>query len=506
MRRTAILRFSDSEDLSTVDAHRWVIENQGGHVWWGWWKKDNEDPALELLRKLQSEVKSRSTSLRIGLLNRKGGDSYFVASCEEVRYTQDGTPMSSPNPDLTPRYYRDSAFPAWFKIRHIDKITVKEFTDEFVAVPSIDPTLYEVQWPVDGDPEQALVLPSETWSMEPIKTYGETILHVSDLHFGEDHGFPLEPPSAGYEFQGRPLWKVISTRIRMDLALQIGVVVISGDLITKGVGTSYSDVSDFIHKLLQELGLERRHCIIVPGNHDMWTLDVDRPTRQYKHERPYRDFVEGFFHEEFRSLERVRRYRTPEGRDLVFIELNSARLRNDKLKEYGFVARHRYDQLLDYVCRTLQREGGLPIIFVVLHHHIMPVNAVDIPDEKRPVSLCLDAGELMDEFQRHGVHFVLHGHQHVPFVGKVTPFRILGGDGESKERPIHIIGCGSSGGRRDIIPRDLDSNTFGIYTPTAKYLDLAIEKYTPTSPPKLHRQLKLEIIPWAPPADLANSS
>jgi 3',5'-cyclic AMP phosphodiesterase CpdA len=504
MRLTALLRFSDSEVAvkSTIQAHNEIID-QGGQVWWGWWKKKTEDPNLDLLKRLQSEVR-RKSSLRIGLVNRKGADTFYVATCVEIVYGEGGATIPSPNANITPAYYRDDKFPAWFRFRLIDKMTLSDFEAEFVAVPTIDPTLYEVLWGADGDRRKALVLPGEKWDMKPVTTCGEAILHISDLHFGDYYGFPLKSPRDGEDVSGRPLWEIISRRIRNHSDQQIGVVVVSGDLITKGDGNCYPHARHFIDKLLEELGLDSRHCIIVPGNHDMWTIGVDNPTRTYEHEQPYRDFVEGFFREKFRSLERVRRYRTPDGRDLVFVELNSARLRNDLLREYGFIAKHRYDRLMDHVCKTLQRESGpeSPIIFVVLHHHIMPVSAVEIPADRRPVSICLDAGELLDEFQHHGVHFVLHGHQHAPFVGKITPFRPSGDATCGAERPIHIIGCGSSGGKREILPRDLESNTFGIYTPTGDQLDIVIEKYTPSSPPKLHRHLKLPIVPWVPPTDL----
>ncbi len=499
MRRTAILRFSDSEGFSTIDVHRAVMEKNGGQVWWGWWKKDKESPRLDFLKKLESEVNGQSP-LRIGLINRKGEDSFYVATCMEILYGMNGERLPSPNAAMTPEYYNNEKFPAWFRFRQIDKISLAQFREEFVAVPAIDPTLYEVFWGTDGTGQ---VIPSETWDMKPVDTHGEAILHISDLHFGEFHGFPLESPKTEDEFAGRPLWEVISTRIRKNLALQIGVVVISGDLITKG-DKSYPAARHFIDRMLQELKLDNRHCIIVPGNHDMWTIDIDRPTRTYAHEQPYRGFAEAFFHEEFRSLERVRRYRTLAGRDLVFVELNSARLRSDKLKEYGYVAKHRYEQLLDFVCETLKREQSqeLPIIFAVMHHHIMPVNAVDIPDEKRPVSLCLDAGELLDEFQHYGVHFVLHGHQHSPFVGKVTPLCRSCSYVETDDRPIYMIGCGSSGGKREVLPRDLESNTFGIYIPTSDCLDVRIEKYTQTRPPQPYRRLQLPIIPWVCPTNL----
>lgn len=505
--RTAIMRFSNSEKVLTIESHRWIIENQGGYVWWGWWRKDTEPSALELLRKLQANVSS-SFPIRIGLLNRKGADEFYAATCIEVRHAEDGGRISSPEPDKTPEYYRNERFPAWFKVQKFEHMKLADFRREFGAMPSIDPTLYEVLRGIDGDPTKVQVFPEETWSMAPVETNGEAILHLSDLHFGEFHGFPLASPAPGHEYKGRPLWEVIATRINVNLGLRIGMVVISGDLITKGEGKSYVDARDFIERLLNELKLETHHCVVVPGNHDMWTEDEQRLTRRYAHERPYRDFIDGLFAEKFSSLERVRRFRTPSGRDLIFVELNSARLRNDALKEYGFVAKHRYEELLKYVCRTLvlEREKepskSSPMLFMVLHHHLVPVNAVDIPDEKRPLSLCLDAGELVTEFQRYGVHFALHGHQHAPFIGRVTPYPILAANGTISERPLYIIGCGSSGGKREILPRDLIQNTYGIYIPNGDHLKVSIEKYTDKNSPEVHRELRLKIVPWVAPSEL----
>jgi hypothetical protein len=235
----------------------------------------------------------------------------------------------------------------------------------------------------------------------------------------------------------------------------------------------------------------------------MWTVDVDHPTRNYRHEQPYKTFLEGFFKADFRTgLERVRRYRTPSGRDLIFIELNSSRVRSDALKQYGYVAKHRYEGLLTFIRDSIKQEKGntKPIFFAVLHHHLMPVGSVEIPDEKRPVSLCLDAGELIDEFQKFGIQFVLHGHQHTPFVG--TASRLPDGHRADEYVPnlVYVIGSGSSGAKREALPRNLEANTFGIYVPKDGKLEVTIEKYTDVSPPGLYRRVILPVREWVIPA------
>lgn len=482
-----------------MGAHLEIINSRKA-VWWGWWRKDKESPSLEILKKLQAEIRDHSPLL-IGLVNRKGEESLYSAGCIDLQYALDGGRISSPEPDLTPEYYRSDPFPAWFKLESIRSVSKAEFTRDFAVIPFLDPTLYEVFWKQQGDRNTVEVTPSESWTMEPKSAPGEAILHLSDLHFGDYHGFPTASTQPGRGIDGKPLWDIISTRVRRDLNIRIGVLVVSGDLISKGKGELYADARDFLEHLLEALELGKEHCVVVPGNHDMWTMGTEHPTREYAHERPYRDFVEAFFKQDFRNLERVRRYRTPSNRDLIFLELNSARIRSDQLKEYGYVAKHRYERLLSFVSESLKQEKASisPILFAVLHHHVMPVTSVDIPDEKRPVSLCLDAGELIDQLQTFGIQFVLHGHQHAPFVG--TTSRLPGTlvEGEYIPEPLYVIGCGSSGGKREILPRNLESNTLGIYVPTNGKLQVTVEKYTESTAPRRHIQLLLPVRTWTAP-------
>jgi predicted MPP superfamily phosphohydrolase len=480
MARSIILRYSDAEE-PTIPAHQRVIAQHQG-VWWGWWKKRTEPFWPELLRDLKESAVSEP--IHVGLVNRKGVEEYSDASCVAVAFDVNGVPIPSPDATLTPDYYKTMPFPAWFKFTHFESLPRQEFVKRFGAVPSLDPTLYEVVW----EDDRARLIPESSWTMEPVDTIGDTILHLSDLHFGQDHGFPLERPQPGQGVEGRPLHEIIANRVSRELGCRIGVVVVSGDLVTRGDANGYPHAFRFLERLLSALGLEKKHCVIVPGNHDLWTLDIEHPTRQYAHEGPYRLFVNGFFQVDFQGLERVRRFRTKRGLELIFVELNSARIRSDTLREYGYVAKHRYSELLAFVKRVLNQETPRPeaLLFAVLHHHVLPVATVSIPEEKRPVSMCLDAGELIEEFQSNGIRFVLHGHQHAPFIGMTA--RIHGSSSDDvawayEQHPLFVLGCGSSGAKRERLPEDLGRNCYGIYAPTKTGFRVIVEQYTPTMPP-----------------------
>jgi predicted MPP superfamily phosphohydrolase len=419
-------------------------------------------------------------------VRRKGEEEFAVATCSEVAFVEDGSPIPSPDPGLTPEYYRAAAFPAWFRFIEIRNVSRAEFVRDFGGVPSLDATLYDV---IEHEGRKEMN-PRQNWTMNPVQTPGDSILHLSDLHFGNDHGFPLERrPGEGVDRQSLP--ELLARRILQELGLRIGVVVVSGDLITRGDANHYPAVGAFLSKLLEALELERQHCVIVPGNHDLWTTGVDHPTRDYAHEEPYKQFVSAFFLTEFQGLERVRRYRTRRDEDLVFVELNSSRIRSDALKEYGYVSKHRYETLLQWINEWLRGDpppSGRKIIFAVLHHHILPVWAVSIPDDQRRVSLCLDAGELIDQFQKHGIRFVLHGHQHFPFIGTVSRGPTGIDVAWSREaESLFVLGCGSSGACAERLPRDADrgvvGNIYGLYTVTRGALRVSFEQYTDRNTP-----------------------
>jgi predicted MPP superfamily phosphohydrolase len=477
--KTIILRFSDAEregtSVSTSDAHQDIISKHGS-VWWGWWKKKHEVFRQDLLE--QIDAYARAQKIRIGLVNRKGVERLYFAQCEEC-VTKGGDTIPSPDPSLTPKYYAGDSFPAWFKLSRIELVERPQFEREFGQIPSLDPTLYEVI--VDGS--QIKVIPARTWNLEPVQGRGDAILHISDMHFGEGHGYPLAS-TAGRNVDVPTLCKKLADGIRTHVRVPIGAVVASGDFITKGNANSYPAAEMFLQELLNELKLEKQHCIVVPGNHDLWTIDTDHPTRTYEHEAPYRMFLGSFRHEDIQDLERITRIRTPGGFDLVFVALNSARIRSDKLKEYGYVSRHRYEELLRYLKSGLLANpiAETALVFVVLHHHIVPVAKVDVPDGVRPVSLTLDAGELIEEFCKADIGYVLHGHQHLPFVGLASKINASGAgevQWKANKGNLFVLGCGSTGGRHELLPPEFSKNIFAVYTPTVDAFGVKFFQFSP---------------------------
>lgn len=270
-------------------------------------------------------------------------------------------------------------------------------------------------------------------------------------------------------------------------------MVVSGDLISLGDANAYPAAKDLISDVLDVLGLTTDHVVIVPGNHDIWLEGVAHATRDYSHEKPYRNFLESFYKRDFQDLEWIQRF-DADGWDLTFFTLNSARLRAEETKEYGYVGLHRYEQMLQFISETLTVRPKLSdrrMLAAVVHHHVLPVPLVSVPDQKRPVSLSLDAGQMLQEFQRLGVMLVLHGHQHVPFVSKTT--RLTSAAGQWADEELLVLGGGSAGVQPNQLLTEAPFNTFAIYQLEAHGVRVLTEKYTPMTPVSELHDLKIPL-------------
>jgi predicted MPP superfamily phosphohydrolase len=437
------------------------------YVYWGWWKKETEPFFGDILEFIET-TGSRSP-LRIGLLSRKDGE-YYAADCVGVDF-QDGTEMVCPRPDLCPEYYRDTPLPAWFKITRFEQLDEARFKREFGATPGLDPTLYNVVR--TGDEFE--INPRQTWSMEPLDAPGSSILHLSDLHFGQYHGYPESDRGEG------PGQRTLLSTLKRFLGglggSRVGVVVVSGDLISIGDANAYPAAESFIEGVLEILELTREHVVIVPGNHDIWLKDVEHPTRDYAHEKPFRSFLQSFYRRDFQDLEWIRRI-TAGGWDLTFFTLNSARLRTEEMKEYGYVGVHRYEQMLEFIMNTLGTRPRLAdrrLVAGVTHHHLLPVPLESLADQDRPVSLALDAGQILDSFQKCGVQVAFHGHQHVPFVGRSSRLKSLS---TWDDEDVLVLGGGSCGAEASQLLQEAPFNTVALYEPRETGIHIETHSYT----------------------------
>lgn len=482
--QTIVLRFYDF-DYETIREHVKLI-NDRNFTWWAWWKKLQEPWQGRALEGVASLC-----PINIGLANRVANE-YYVAKCEKVVFDDTGSRMPSPDAEFTPNYYRHSIHPAWFKISSISKITAEDFTSSFAGIPKGDGTLFVV-----NRESQGLVLLDEGIpNPNTVRTRGDSILHLSDIHFGEDHGYSVLKKKKT-PLSGNSLSQIIESVINSLGGLTIGLLVVSGDVLTKGDPEGYVVAQNFLVDLLRRLKLGKDHLVIVPGNHDISISDFQTAPYQYEPEDPYRNFLKSFYGVDDNRIERLQHFITPSDWRLNFLSLNSSSIRKKDFMDYGFVGKDKYDPFLKVLNdangpRTAgQLIADRVLNFVVLHHHILPVQDVDLPEPERPVSLMLDAGQLVSSFQNAKIHFVLHGHQHVPFIGRTARVRRQQGTWLNCEQPLTVLGSGSSGAHVGRLFNVIRNNTLSVYTPGETGFHILIQEFNPDMTPENYLDLTL---------------
>jgi 3',5'-cyclic AMP phosphodiesterase CpdA len=474
-----ILRYADVEARS-LNEHVGVIASQGS-VWWAWWKKAHEPTPTAVLSQA-AEV----GEFWLGLVNRRDGQ-FARAHCVEVRFGSEGAPIESPDPGLTPAYYRDDSFPAWFRFNAVEPLTRAQWDDVFPAagVPRADQTLYwiedgELRLLADQDDEERA---AELGQIATIEAPGDTILHISDLHYGDDHGFSIGEPQGGPE---QPtMIDAIADRIER-LQRRIGLLVVSGDLTTKSSLDQLMSVAQpELERLLGRIGLDADHLVIVPGNHDI-RLDDDAETRAYRHEQAFRNFLSGIHGERNREIELLRNFAMPDGWQVNVATLNSVRLRARETQEYGYVgprAKPLMDDLRTRFGAKTTSELWSERVFnaTVMHHHLVSGELVANPPEGKPVSVTLDAGKLIADLQEGSTHAVLHGHQHVPFIGTAARGRHIGVEGwDGYRSPLWLLSSGSAGAKKSRLSDEMRDNCFAIYRPGEDGLEVQMERFNPS--------------------------
>lgn len=164
--------------------------------------------------------------------------------------------------------------------------------------------------------------------------------------------------------------------------------------------------------------------------------------------------------------------------------------------EYGYVGRDLYGPVLEKARRLrseIEGQGGIkPLMMAVLHHHVLPTPLVEEPEDGRPVSLTLDAGQLVDDLQTAGCHVVLHGHQHVPFVGS-TSRAFRHGRGWSAGRTVHVIGGGSCSVNVTRLWDNMRNNAVGVYQPIDGSLDVRMFELAPRVDLREYMALRLSL-------------
>lgn len=467
MSTALVLRFGDF-GYDTIEEHRaYISEPSIGYVWWGWWKKEGVDGSEE------QELNQLRFPLKAGLFYR-GKRSFYRSKIDEVCVNPDGTRLHSPEPQKTPSYYRGQKCAAWFKMTEIEEITRADFIQDFGPVFVGEQTL-QIRKDVQ------VLAPTER---EPYQAEGDTILHLSDLHFGKDYGYP-ETSTLGE--------KSLIERLTVDISeldKRIGLVIVSGDVLTACDANDYQYVENFIEQIAEILRLDiARQVVVVPGNHDIRLSEKKEEIVQqavnFEHEWAFREFLKRLYRTEC-EIPRVERVNV--GGILVEVmAMNSVRLRYKPFGDYGFVDWSLYENLLSPIDSSEPPNFRL----AVLHHHLVSAYQVETPEEERRISVTVDAGEVIEGLQKLGFRLVLHGHQHVPKITKIArAIRTDLGGLEGLDRPIYTVASGSSGASR--LPKIMPLNTYSLIDLSNQGMELLIRQYNSVRTPETYISTSLQ--------------
>ena len=190
-----------------------------------------------------------------------------------------------------------------------------------------------------------------------------TIAHISDPHVGSQYFVPN-----------------LMTRVISELnELHPDAVVVSGDLTNEGFRQEYKAWAAYAERIEAPI-------YTVPGNHDSRNV--------------------GYLH--FEDLIGPRTW-SVDVQGVRIVGMDSS----EPDQNEGKVGRGHYE----WIAREFLQPAQLRIF--VLHHHLLP-----IPGTGRERSTVMDAGDLLEVLIHAGVHVVLSGHKHVPYVWRLEDMYI----------------------------------------------------------------------------------
>ena len=464
-----VLRFRNQIGVASgVEKHQEIIDKLAS-CWWGWWRRNDESEQRELLESLVAPFDVVLISPAEGL--------QFRATVVSVMIDED-----PPSLERVPEYYRGKTkqIHTWFELSLIEPVDFDRVLSASIGTSTV--TLFEAFH--DG-PQILVRAPDGARPQVKINMRSPHLLHLSDIHLGEDHHFllpgqkPVTSIDAGETSRRLTLVDSICRDLKKLGVESVGAVVVSGDIVSRGKWNQQL-VLGFFQGLMEALGLSKDAFLFVPGNHDFYRVDSPNAGLEalsYEHERDFRMFLGNFFNRgPMYPLQFSAQLRFDFNVDLMVGLLNSARWTSvPGFHEYGFVGREMYEAVL----QDLRAQAGLPSVrMLVMHHHLLPVEPVAQPGTapKAPVSVTLDAAELLADAQATGVSMLLHGHQHRPALVKTSRARQVGDATSALGEDVYLFGAGSAGSKETarVVP-----NAYSLFSFAAEGVHFRVRELDP---------------------------
>jgi 3',5'-cyclic AMP phosphodiesterase CpdA len=280
------------------------------------------------------------------------------------------------------------------------------------------------------------------------------VIHLSDLHFGEDHRFNIPTMVAG-DRPSRPGYPTLFEKLTEDLVdpspVEHLIFCITGDFATDpSKFYEFSKAEQFVKQIAsadahgRKRGLE---CVyMVAGNPDVnfggssigerWERYVGFFSRLSGKVLDYNDPMQTVTLED----------RTSDLGALILCLNSSAHVQRQlpdaERGEVDFPQLHRIQQCLENFDREKGKEVRENAIRIALiHHH--PVLIPDLAESGRGYDAVANSGQLLRKLREYRFHLILHGHKHNPFVFTEDSQSAWNTD----TQPIVIVAGGSVGSK-----------------------------------------------------------
>ena len=511
-----ILRFRDLATGSgqTVELHN-EISAKHGYVWWGWWRRPREKVPEDVFRNMVRQAQAGATR---AYLYDSGRNLVFTVALLEIKWSPLLDDIPSPEPALTPAYYRGEKYQAWSKLGKItpvpseslEALTYVRVDDFFENGTSPWESFYGKQvssgeelqqqartiWFTrafekgDGTKEISLL---DSTRIEPadfpprfLASRSTRLLWLSDTHFStnrEHHGFPIEATAA----EG-PLAPRLESALNGDTSL--GGVLVTGDLTWRAEPSEFELARVFLLDVGKWAHVGYSQVAILPGNHDLaFSNDpAEKGSKVTATSSKAREAFERFYEMLFFQRPNAylisgRRYLLGEAVPVELVALNSSTLQQAKghFQGHGFLGQEQLDEAAKQMGWT-RADGPRAWRIVALHHHVLPVTYREIPIHDQPYSVVLDAEAFMRWVAVHKVDIVLHGHMHQPASVRIT-HPVNPSHPDQGTWTFSILAMGSTGAASDHLG-ETPVNTFGLLDFTLDYVELAVQSIHPTNPPQ----------------------
>ncbi|WP_161967000.1 metallophosphoesterase family protein [Mycobacterium marinum] len=275
------------------------------------------------------------------------------------------------------------------------------------------------------------------------------IIHLSDLHFGDEHRFAGEITPTGDHVSGSG-YPSLAESIRADLAEfddeADQIVCITGDLTQTASQEEFGEANAFAKALCygdEAIG----PLAVVPGNHDVaWALH--KPEERML---PWGHFLGDLrgSHDDWSDERRDALVRTDlvDSHGVIVAEINSCRFvqKGTPDSHRGRVCPNALDRLETELSALGSDVSQSCIKVALVHHH--PILIPDLAEPGRGYEAIHGSGDLLRILRRHGFHLLLHGHKHVPFT--FTEDSLSAQEEQRHAFPLFVV-CGGSAGSRSL--------------------------------------------------------